>query len=308
MSQVLDLRHFTGPLAGLSQKTQHEVLWYQGNLELLQMPLASVVGTREVSPEGIARTKRLTALLVEEGFCVVSGLAKGVDRVAHEVALQMDGYTIAVMGTPIDDCYPKENGPLKNEISRRGLILSQFEPHSPILRSNFPRRNILMAALSSATFVVEAGLDSGTKHQVKAAVERGKPVAFLASLVDRDYPWVRDALDSGFGFVIEQPEDAHALLRRANIQSAPSISPVTQGHFDMFQQFADESRANIAPTNKAPVEQQMLEAVRPVFRSEIIPEEDQAHLALILPSVRPKPSWWEKVWDWFLGVMPHREA
>ena len=233
MSQVLDLRHFTGRFAQIPRQAEHEVLWYDGNLKLLELPLASVVGTREVSPEGIVRTKRLTALLVQEGFCIVSGLAKGVDRVAHETALEMNGYTIAVMGTSINDCYPKEHRALKCEIGLRGLLLSQFAPESPILRSNFPRRNILMAALSSVTFVVEATIDSGTKHQVKAAVDRGKPVAFLASLVDQDYPWVRGALDSGFGFVIESPEDARSLLRHASAEPDASSVSAIQADFGL---------------------------------------------------------------------------
>jgi len=308
MSQVLDLRHFRGALGELPQRTRHETLWYEGNLELLQMPLASVVGTRQISPQGVLRTKRITTLLVSEGFCIVSGLARGVDRVAHEMALEMNGQTIAVMGTPIDECYPKEHKGLKDEISRRGLILSQFEPTTPIHRSNFPRRNVLMAALSSTTFVVEADIDSGTKHQVKAAVQMRKPVAFLASLVDQNYPWVREALDSGYGVVIEHAEDARILLRRANPErDQASRALATQEHFNLFKEFAAEPSVDLGGESFAHTEER-IEVAAPTWEAQVIPEEDQAHLALVLPSPERKPTFWEKIYSCIFGFTPNREV
>src|SRR5205814_9222540 len=113
MTQVLDLRNFSEELPTPFENDNEAVLWCKGDSRLLRMPLASVVGTRDVSEEGVRRTKKLTTVLVNEGFCIVSGLAKGVDRVAHETALNMNGYTIAVMGTPIDQCYPAEHQALK---------------------------------------------------------------------------------------------------------------------------------------------------------------------------------------------------
>jgi DNA processing protein len=190
-----------------------QTLWFEGNPRLLSEPLASVVGTREPSREGVLRTKRLTTLLVQNGFCVVSGLAQGIDGVAHQTALDLGGLTIAVMGTSIEQCYPKEHLELKQEIIRHGLVLSQFPPEQPTSRRNFPQRNVLMAALSSVSFIVEAGIDSGTKHQVKAAIEMGKPIGFLASLVSQEYDWVKKAIETGLGIVIETDEDAVAFLR-----------------------------------------------------------------------------------------------
>jgi DNA processing protein len=127
----------------------------------------------------------------------VSALAAGVDMVAHETALRRGGKTIAVMGTPIDQCFPKENKWLKKEIAEKGLVLSQFPPASPIHRSNFPRRNEVMALLSAVTFVVEAQIDGGTRHQVAASLTLGKKVAFLNSVAEQNFPWVMDAIQTG---------------------------------------------------------------------------------------------------------------
>jgi DNA processing protein len=191
------------------------VLWYQGDVNLLASRMASIVGTRQPSEEGIRRAKKLTNVLVQQKFTVVSGLAAGVDAAAHKQALAAGGKTIAVMGTPIDECYPAEHHELKQSIAENGLVLSQFPAGSKIFPSNFPQRNILMAALSSVTFVVEADAKSGTRHQVNAAIRIGRCVGFLASLVDRNIPWVTEALDSGSGFIVENTGDVIHLLGRA---------------------------------------------------------------------------------------------
>jgi DNA processing protein len=125
------------------------------------------------------------------------------------------------MGTPIDQCFPKENAWLKQEISEKGLILSQFPPGSLIHRSNFPRRNEVMALLSAVTFVVEAQIDSGTRHQVAASLALGKKVAFLNSVADQNFPWVTRAIQTGNGVVIKNMDDAIALLP-AVIRAKPS--------------------------------------------------------------------------------------
>src|ERR1700676_1478103 len=83
-----------------------DALWYSGNLALLNLPMVAVVGTRHASAEALDRTRRITRALASKGICVVSGLAEGVDAAAHMTALLENGATIAVMGTPIEDCYP----------------------------------------------------------------------------------------------------------------------------------------------------------------------------------------------------------
>lgn len=208
------MRAFDDKLMDAYQYTIHHgrTLWYSGNLGLLAMPSVSIIGTREPSEVGLSRTRRVTSIAVEHGFCVISGLAAGVDAVAHQTTLDLNGNTIAVMGTPIDQCYPKENEDLKRQMAERGLVLSQFPPESKVRRSNFPQRNALMAELSLMTIVTEAGELSGTRHQVKSAIRLGKPVAFLASMIDRKYEWVQEALGSGLGFVVEERADLVGFL------------------------------------------------------------------------------------------------
>jgi DNA processing protein len=207
------------PRALLEWRGCPECLWFLGDKGLLQSDfLVSVVGTRNPSHEGILRTRKLVQTLVSEGVTVVSGLAQGVDYVAHSTTLGLGGATIAVMGTPIDDCYPKEHLGLKSTIASAGLVLSQFEPGSPSRRYNFPRRNETMAAMSAITIVTEATPNSGTRHQVAAAIKLGRRVGFLASLAAQQIPWIEEALQSELAFVIDSPSKIVDVIGRCRIK------------------------------------------------------------------------------------------
>ena len=209
-------------------KARSRALWFRGNLDLLRRPMISIVGARLVSPEGKHRAQRSTRVSVQEGWVVVSGLAAGVDTIAHETALECGGDTIAVLGTPIERCYPKENEALKETIERRGLVLSQFPPGTGTRRWSFPARNTLMAALSRLTLVIEAGEMSGTRYQVGDAVRMGRLVGLLRSLVDARYHWIEEAMSSGRGRVINDENDLRSVLREALKLSPPRVQEPTQ--------------------------------------------------------------------------------
>ena len=132
-----------------------------GALALLSRPCVSIVGTREATSHGRARSSRLARELVRSGAVIVSGLAKGIDTAAHLSAIESGGRTIAVIGTPVSEASPVENGPLQETIWREHLLVSQFAFGSQVHPSNFPQRNRVMAALSDATVIVEADDNSG---------------------------------------------------------------------------------------------------------------------------------------------------
>jgi DNA processing protein len=139
-----------------------ELLYFRGIWDLAETPSVAIVGTRNPSDEGKARASKLAQRLVEDNFTVVSGLAAGIDTVAHETAIACGGTTIAVIGTPLSRVYPQENGELQARIAKEHLLISQI----PIIRysqqdwrhnrSFFPQRNITMSALTRATIIVEA--------------------------------------------------------------------------------------------------------------------------------------------------------
>ncbi|MCB2112195.1 MAG: DNA-processing protein DprA [Parvularculaceae bacterium] len=181
-----------------------ELLYYQGWWDLVNTPSIAVVGSRSASDSGIRRTKRLVSGLVEAGFTIVSGLASGIDRAAHEAAIGARGLTIAVLGTPIHQYYPKENAELQRQIAKDFLIISQV----PVLRHErgnprtnrffFPARNVTMSALTRATVIVEASDTSGTLYQARAALAQGRKLFILKScLENREITWPSKYLKQG---------------------------------------------------------------------------------------------------------------
>lgn len=161
----------------------------------LSDPRVSIVGTRHPSERGISNAKKLAATLVEHNVTIVSGLAAGIDTVAHRTAIEQGGSTIAVLGTPLDRAYPQENRRLQDEIMSKHLAISQFEPRKPITRANFVMRNRTMALLSHVTVIVEAGSKSGTEYQGWEAIRLGRPL-FVMDTVD-DWPWVEQIFKYG---------------------------------------------------------------------------------------------------------------
>lgn len=173
-----------------------ELLYYQGNWELVDTKSVAIVGTRAPSEEGEFNAGLIAHKLVKSGFTVVSGLAKGIDSAAHNAALHAGGNTIAVIGTPLDQCYPKENRELQERIARDHLVISQV----PFLRYRdqnfktnrlfFPARNVTMSALTSATIIVEAGNTSGTLVQARAALAQKRKLFILDSCFRKeDLTW-----------------------------------------------------------------------------------------------------------------------
>lgn len=170
-------------LRGASPRREATV-FYAGNLEILDAPTVSIVGTREVTDAGRRRASQLARDLVQAGVTVVSGLAKGVDTAALTSALSNGGRVVAVIGTPIDKAYPAENASLQQDIYRRHLLLTPFNIGERVFRSNFPTRNRVMAAVSDATAIIEASDTSGTLHQAAECVRLGRWLFIAKSVVD----------------------------------------------------------------------------------------------------------------------------
>lgn len=150
------------------------VLWYQGNLHLLEKPMITIVGSRKMNAYGQQCTV-LAASLLREHYVLVSGLAKGVDACVHHTALA-HGHTIGVIGSGLSVHYPKENENLYHQLSRHDLILSEYPHDTGVQRYHFPWRNRILAALGSALIVTQAEEKSGTMLTVNEALDLNKEV------------------------------------------------------------------------------------------------------------------------------------
>ena len=177
----------------------------------LPVPRVSVVGTREPSHEGIEFAKRLVENLVREKVIVMSGLARGIDTVAHTTAIEEGGRTIAVLGTPIKVIYPPENKELQLRLMREHMVISQFPLGSPVTRKNFVIRNRTMALLSDATVIVEAEERTGVISQAWESIRLNRPL-FVTSIVESRKPsWLSELKMYG-AEVLSDPDSLDDLL------------------------------------------------------------------------------------------------
>jgi DNA processing protein len=181
-------------------------LYVKGRLLEQDLRSVAVVGTREPTEDGLKRAALMAQLLVDAHVTVVSGLARGIDTAAHQATLEQGGRTIAVVGTGITRCYPKENAELADRIAAAGAVVSQFWPSAPPATWSFPRRNITMSGIAQGTVVIEASATSGAKMQARLALQHGKKVFLLRSLVDH-YPWAARYAQERHARVVDEVED-----------------------------------------------------------------------------------------------------
>jgi len=183
----------------LEKKYAPKNLFFEGDTRLLDSGLKiSIVGSRKPSEQGIKDAQCLAKTLVEHGVTVLSGLADGIDTVAHETAINNGGKTIAVLGTPLSKAYPAKNANLLNVIKQRHLAVSQFEEGYATKKENFPIRNRTMALLSDATIIVEASENSGTRHQGWEALRLGRFIFIMKSVLEnKALSWPREMVKYG---------------------------------------------------------------------------------------------------------------
>ena len=152
------------------------VLYVRGELLPEDHFAVAIVGTRKITPYGRQVTEELAAFLAANGVTVISGLARGVDAVAHSTALKAGGRTVAVLGSGVDRIYPPENRALAEQMMSRGALVSDYPVGTPPESSNFPPRNRIISGLSLAVIVVEAGQTSGALITAEFAAEQGREV------------------------------------------------------------------------------------------------------------------------------------
>ena len=189
-------------------------LFYKGTLRPDDALSVAVVGTRQASADGLSRTKRMAGLLVDAGVTVLSGLARGIDTTAHQACLDAGGRTIAVLGSGIRRVYPPENQALAGQITEHGAVVSQFWPDAHPTSYTFPRRNVVTSGMSQGTVVIEASATSGAKMQARLAIEHGKQVFLLYSLVT-EREWARTYLARPRVHEVSDVADIVRLLRPA---------------------------------------------------------------------------------------------
>jgi len=160
------------------------VLYVDGQLEPADVQAVAIVGSRHATLYGIRIARTLAEELSRLGFTIVSGMARGIDRVAHEGALAAGGRTLAVLGCGLDVAYPPDHTQLRAQVAEAGALLTEFPLGSPPLAAHFPRRNRILSGLSLGVVVVEAAEGSGSLITAKLAAEQGREVFAVPGPID----------------------------------------------------------------------------------------------------------------------------
>lgn len=204
--QAYRVEDFLDELNHSEIKNAPNQLFVCGDADLLRKGRrVSVVGPRKATQAAIRSTRSLVKDLVRLEIVVVSGLAEGVDTVAHRATIEFGGRTIAVIGTPLDQCYPAKNSELQRRLMADHAVVSQFATGSRVTPKNFPMRNRTMALLTDATVIVDAGEKSGTRHQGWEALRLGRDVFVLNHGTQNPSPtWMNQLFEYGAQYVTQE--------------------------------------------------------------------------------------------------------
>lgn len=212
------------------------VLYLQGELLPDDFWSVAIVGTRRVTAYGRQVTEELAGFLANRGITIISGLARGVDAVAHQKALKTGGRTIAVLGSGVDVIYPPEHRGLADQITRQGAILSDYAPGTPPDGVNFPPRNRIISGLSMAVVVIEAGETSGALITASFAADQGREVFAVPGSIHAPQ-------SKGTNRLIEQ--GAHPLLSPQDLLDSLNLGKVDVQREVRHSLPADETEARV---------------------------------------------------------------
>ena len=183
------------------------VLFYKGRLELFNRLSIGIVGARNHTPYSKEALEYILPDILKRKVSIISGLARGVDSLAHQLTLDLKGETIAVIGNGINICYPKENKSLYDAIGKKGLILSEYPLDSPPLKFHFPYRNRIIAGLSHGLCVIEAKLHSGSLITANVALSENRQVFALPGNITSEYSKGTNELITAGAFPIRNAND-----------------------------------------------------------------------------------------------------
>lgn len=233
------------------------LLFVKGSPEVLLLPQLAVVGSRQASKGGLENTAAFCGNLVKKGWVITSGLAAGIDAAAHQSAINEQGQTVAVMGTGINQIYPKANQQLAKSITESGAVVSEFPLNTGPNAHNFPRRNRIIAGLSLGTLVVEAAKKSGTLITARQTLEQGRPVMAIPGSIHNPHAKGCHALIKQGAKLVESAADITEEL-------APSVAMLSDQLQQQLALQSDDQLENETAAHTLPItekEQSILDAM-----------------------------------------------
>lgn len=222
INHIITLADTDYPQALLEVPDPPPLLYVKGRSDLLNRPAIAIVGSRNATQQGLANAELFARFLSDNGLCIVSGMALGIDGAAHRGGLQGASSSIAVVGTGLDVVYPARHRALAHELAQEGTLVSEFPLGTPSKAANFPRRNRIISGLTQGCLVVEAALQSGSLITARLAAEQGRDVFAIPGSI-------HSPLSKGCHYLIKQGaklvESAQDILGELGYHAEPVVSP-----------------------------------------------------------------------------------
>ncbi|MGV8935405.1 MAG: DNA-processing protein DprA [Gallionellaceae bacterium] len=206
-NNIITLADAEYPQALLNIPDPPFLLYVKGRLDLLNRTSLAIVGSRNATTQGIRNAETFAQALSQDGLCIVSGMAQGIDTAAHVGGLRAQGSSIAVVGTGLDRVYPTSNRELAHQLAENGVLISEFPLGMPPLAHNFPRRNRIISGLSLGCLVVEASMQSGSLITARMALEQGREVFAMPGSIHSPQAKGCHALIKQGAKLVENPAD-----------------------------------------------------------------------------------------------------
>jgi len=258
------------------------VLYSIGNIRNLNdVPCIAIVGTRKMSDYGRETAEKFAYTFAKSGVCVVSGLAKGVDTAAHRGAIMADGFTVAVLGNPIGEIYPRENEKAFETLYQRGLVVSELYPGAPRTRADFPNRNRIISGMCDAVVIAEAGEHSGALITARHAISQGKQLYAVPGAIGAENAGTNALIKTGVP-VATEPHDVLSPLALAYPKTLHPYEPAVTEKLRSYGNVVKTKTIQTDKVNKAEipkptetVKQEDIKNIEPVNEPAPFVEEEK---------------------------------
>lgn len=220
--KIIQKEDKTYPQKLLKIKDSPNQLYVEGNINLLNQKSIAIVGSRVATDYGKNCAKLFSAQLSNQGFTIISGLAVGIDSIAHIYSMEEQGKTIAVLGSGFDNIYPEENYYLyKKILENDGCIITEYPPETPKSKENFPKRNRIISGLSIGVLLVEAKYGSGGAITAKLAIKQGKELFCIPNRIDEKTGYSTNLLIKQGANLVTSPQDIIDFYLENGINAKP---------------------------------------------------------------------------------------
>ncbi len=195
-------------------------LYSLGNIELMKIPSIAIIGSRNATEYGKRCAKTFSSELARAGFCIISGMAKGIDAIAHKTAIEVGGRTIAVLGSGFNNIYPKENTDLFYKIiETNNLVITEYDLNIKPSKENFPKRNRIISGLAIGVLIIEAAYRSGTSITANYAISQGKDLFCIPNTINQSKGVGTNNLIKKGANLVTSPNDIICKYKNLNLKS-----------------------------------------------------------------------------------------